>query len=449
MIQPAQKAVVPITEFRAQLNQMGGEFRIALPSHIQADKFQRVVMTSVQLNPSLLNADRRTFMASITKCAQDGLLPDGREAAFVIFKTKIKDERGKDKWVQAVQYMPMIAGIHKKIRNSGELSSLTSHVVYENDDFLYELGDEEFIRHKPKLNGPRGNAIAAYAIATLKDGTRIREVMSEEQIEDVRGVSKAKDGGPWVKWWGEMARKTVTRRLSKRLPISTDLETVLKRDDDFYDLNQPHKATVEQLTSRPTLEGASRAITDETSDQIPAEVIDQQEPEEDAGFDNPPRDAPRREDVWPDDGKTQEGSSQASGQAQGYCFVSMDGEVLTFDNPGEFAAAIVSAAKGCSDARSLEGLRDSNQETIKILPDYLLEQIEDVFSPTQTKTSAGIPETAISAISNAIRNSQNEKDLDHRLRVNEDSFRQMSNEQRTAMETLAVEVRNTLRKAGV
>ncbi len=82
----------------------------------------------------------------------------------------------------------------------------------------------------------RGPAVAAYAVAKTKDGGIYREVMSVADINKVRDVSRSKDRGPWVDWWSEMARKTVIRRLSKRLPMSTDLQAVIERDDDMYDL---------------------------------------------------------------------------------------------------------------------------------------------------------------------------------------------------------------------
>lgn len=67
-------------------------------------------MTAVQSNPALLSADRQTLFQACMKCAQDGLLPDGREAALVIFRTKKKIDN-RDVWVDAVQYMPMVAGV--------------------------------------------------------------------------------------------------------------------------------------------------------------------------------------------------------------------------------------------------------------------------------------------------------------------------------------------------
>ena len=87
--QEVQKS--PETVLRGQLSAMSPQFAAALPSHITAEKFQRVVMTVVQQQPDLMVADRRTLLASCMKCAADGLIPDGREAALVIFNTKIKD----------------------------------------------------------------------------------------------------------------------------------------------------------------------------------------------------------------------------------------------------------------------------------------------------------------------------------------------------------------------
>jgi recombination protein RecT len=128
--------------------------------------------------------------------------------------------------------MPMIAGILKKIRQSGQVAYVSAQVVHEKDHFIWKLGFEEDVEHAPPaLDQPRGKPIGAYATAVLKDGSRLLEVMSFEEIEKVRGVSRAKGSGPWVTWWGEMARKTVMRRLSKRLPMSSDLDDAFERDE--------------------------------------------------------------------------------------------------------------------------------------------------------------------------------------------------------------------------
>lgn len=226
----AQTNAVAKMEPRAQgvvgdVQRMEKQFALALPDHVSPEKFVRVVMTAINTNPDLQKADRQSVLAAAMKCAQDGLMPDGREAALVTYGNK-------------ASYLPMIAGVLTKVRRSGELETINAHVVYDKDAWRYTLGDDERIEHQPYLEGDRGKPIAVYAIAKTKDGGIYREVMSIAEVEQVRNVSRAKGNGPWVQWWGEMARKTVLRRLSKRLPMSTDLQQVFQRDDDHYDFRQ-------------------------------------------------------------------------------------------------------------------------------------------------------------------------------------------------------------------
>ncbi len=216
-------ALTPMEAMRGTLTRMQPEFRAALPPQIPVDKFIRTTLTAIQMQPQLLETDRRSLLGACMKAAQDGLIPDGREAALVIFRTKSGP---------ACQYMPMVGGILKKIRNSGELASISAQVVYERDSFTYELGDYERIEHKPYLGADRGKAIAVYAIARTKDGAVYREVMSVADVEKVRQASRAKDAGPWVDWWDEMARKTVIRRIAKRLPSSADVDAVIAADNE-------------------------------------------------------------------------------------------------------------------------------------------------------------------------------------------------------------------------
>lgn len=244
-------ALTPIESFRNTLTRMQPEFTAALPPQIPVEKFVRTVITVVQMNPSHLDADRRSLLGSCMKAAQDGLLLDGREAALVPFNGK---------GGRAVQYMPMIAGILKKIRNSGELASISANVVYQRDQFDYELGDEERIKHKPHLGDDRGTPVAVYAIARTKDGAVYREVMSVGEVEKIRRASKAANAGPWVDHWGEMARKTVIKRLAKRLPSSTDLDQVIASDNEAIGMSN-------DIVGSPTID----PVKQETPMALPAD----------------------------------------------------------------------------------------------------------------------------------------------------------------------------------
>ena len=241
---PAErKELPPLVKLDNQLEQRAEEFKKALPSHISPEKLQRTIITAAQSNPDLLSADRQSLITSCMKAAQDGLLPDGREAALVIFNTSEKGADGQWHKRKLCQYMPMVYGLRKKIVQSGEIVSLQTGLVYraeiEAGAFIYEVGMDPPIRHRPLLELPEEDLtddciVAAYSIARMKDGSVSVEVMRRGEINKVReasqtGATRDRKGaprqpkGPWVDWFGEMARKTVMRRHSKTLPMSGDI----------------------------------------------------------------------------------------------------------------------------------------------------------------------------------------------------------------------------------
>lgn len=210
----------------------------ALPPGIDPDRFQRVVLTAIQQNPALADKDRQQLYNSCLRAAADGLVPDGREGAFV-------EMGGKLTWT------PMVAGIIKRLATAG--INIDAQMVYENDDFEQTLGDDAAIHHKaPKLGQPRGGEIGVYAIARLPNGMVMREVMDRDQVEKVRKVSRSGANGPWAQWWGEMARKTVIRRLAKRLPIlDPKLAETIQRDDELYDFAAGNASAGDSAPSQP------------------------------------------------------------------------------------------------------------------------------------------------------------------------------------------------------
>lgn len=259
-------ALTPAT-IKQTVPAMTEEWAKALPSHITPERFARVVQTALLDDSEIRKCDPATVWAAATKCAQDGLLPDKREAAFV-------------KFGQTCQYMPMIGGILKRLRQSGEVKTINVQVVHENDDFLYEQGDTPKLEHRPDPFGDRGEMVGAYAVVTMKDGGVYREVMDRKQIEKVRGVSRARGAGPWTQWESEMWRKTVMRRLSKWLPVSNDVREFLERDDHLYDLNQSQPERRSRVAERYLPKKESAASDD---DVIEGEIVeDDDAPDADA-----------------------------------------------------------------------------------------------------------------------------------------------------------------------
>jgi recombination protein RecT len=223
------------------LDKGGAQFRRALPEHIPVERFKRVAQTAILNSPILMRADPRALLTELVKAAQDGLLPDGREAAIVPTGA-------------GVSYRPMVAGILKKARNSGEIAGISCEVAYKGEKFSVVLGDEPKITHERDLEAADDAPwVAVYAVATLKSGEKVRAVMTRAQVFRIRDRSDAyrawKAGKikstPWDTDPEEMAKKTVIKRLAKLLPSSTDKDEALRRTIEREDDEHTLEASVE------------------------------------------------------------------------------------------------------------------------------------------------------------------------------------------------------------
>lgn len=264
------KALSPVEAIKNDIAKMKPQFAKALPNHISPDKFIRTVQTAIATTPALVSSNRHSLFGAAMKSASDGLLPDGREAAIVTFKNK----QGE----QIAQYMPMVGGILKKVRNSGELASITSQIVYQNDDFSFYVDEDgEHVKHKPIMFGDRGDAIGVYALAKTKDGAVYIEVLTADEVKKVQNVSRGKNG-PWSgPFASEMWKKTAIKRLSKRLPMSTDLEFTMKADDDLYDLEPPQDEQPIKEVDNSSPQRLNKLMADEAQSDV-IEVYDEQKP---------------------------------------------------------------------------------------------------------------------------------------------------------------------------
>lgn len=223
MAQIAAK-IHPIVQFRTFIDERAAELRAALPEHIPPEKFIRVVITAAQINPEIIACDRPSLWTACMRAANDGLLPDGIEGAIVPFKNK-------------ATWIPMYQGLLKKFRNSGEFKWITAGIVRKGDTFHHFIDEKgEHFYHQ---NGDEpGEARRVYAVATTTSGGTFIADMSIAEINKRRNMSRTRyDGAPWETWFEEMAKKTALRQLSKYLPKSSDIEEMLRREDDSFNEN--------------------------------------------------------------------------------------------------------------------------------------------------------------------------------------------------------------------
>lgn len=249
----------------------------AAVSVVDPDKFMRVVKNALMKDPKIAEASTQSVFIECQKAIADGLVLDGREAALTRFHTK--------DGVQ-VAYIPMVAGIMKRVRNSGEVASWSAELVYEEEynqgRFTYHAAPDPKIVHQPIIIGDRGPVVAAYSAVRLRDGTYTYEVMNIDQLNAIRNrtKSKRKDGsiaGPWQTDTEEMYRKTVIRRHAKRLPVASELLEITRRVDSLYDVDEAEIEAVAQpvrkkVSAAQKLREAAQSMPVEES-EIEAEIV--------------------------------------------------------------------------------------------------------------------------------------------------------------------------------
>ena len=230
---PEQKSM------QSYIKSMEGEIKKALPSVITPERFTRIVLSAISVNPKLGSCTPQSFLGAMMTSAQLGLevnTPLGQ--AYVL--------PYNNKGVLEAQFQLGYKGLIDLAYRSGEVEVIQAHVVYENDDFECEYGLDPKLTHRPAVSN-RGEPIKVYAVFKTKSGGFGFEVMSMDDVKKhAAKYSKAYGSSfsPWKTNFEEMAKKTVLKRVLKYAPLKSDFvraavqDEVIKNNisDDMYDV---------------------------------------------------------------------------------------------------------------------------------------------------------------------------------------------------------------------
>lgn len=236
-------------DWKIALDERKDVFKTALPPTVDVDQFIAVCKRAVSTVPNLMDCiatSPSVAFNAFLDCAADGLMPDNRQAALVVFRN-----RRNETW--DLTYIPMVRGIIDRLHNTGLIKDIKVRMVFSGDEFEYITGDEEKITHKPA--GNIGEATHVYAIVNMKDGGVYRDVMTAKEIMVLKNMAIRKVGGADKAWrtpWGgefefEMWKKTVLHRLKKIMPMSAQDRTMIERNDDLYTFDgadEPQEAPI-------------------------------------------------------------------------------------------------------------------------------------------------------------------------------------------------------------
>jgi recombination protein RecT len=205
---------------------MREQFARALPKHLSPERFSRVAITALSRTPKLMDCTPSSLMKCLLDLSAMGLEPDGRRAHLIPYNNR---KQGTVECQLIVDYK----GLVELIRRSGDVVSLRAETVCEKDLFTWKNGE---IDHLINWRVNRGKVEAVYAEAVMKSGERQTAVMTNEEVEAIRKRSRSQQDSPWTTDWAEMAKKTVVRRLSKMLPLSSEIMDHVTKDDDQYSM---------------------------------------------------------------------------------------------------------------------------------------------------------------------------------------------------------------------
>lgn len=287
----------------------------ALPRHMDGEKFAKIALTAINKNPKLLECTRESLMLAMLQSAALGLEPNGRDAHLIPYGN-------------VCQFQLDYKGIVQLVRRSGEIADIHCDVVRRGDLFTYKFGKVVdhvpwFLRDDAKKPATAGEIYAIYSRVEMKDGGIACDVMSVEEVNQIRdgrsqGYKSAKKYGKSHPWdyeeqggsYCEMAKKTVFKRHSKWLPISSELAEALTKEDEaddslVIDAGEMGKS-LEEAVSRPKPPprakgvAAMKNVTPEAPKQEAAPAATEQAPAQaPVPVQEPAKEDPKKEEAAP------------------------------------------------------------------------------------------------------------------------------------------------------
>lgn len=236
-----------------------GALEMALPRHLQGDRFARIALTLVRSTPKLAECEPLSFIGALLVAAQLGLEPGPPLGLSWILPYYNKANRQLE-----AQFQLGYKGIIELYRRSGQYQSIQAREVCENDKFSYRYGLDDELVHEPPLREERGASFAWYAVAKFQNGGHAFVVLSRDQVEARR--KRGQDGPAWRTDYDAMARKSAVRALAPWLPLSPELERQLSADGRTFREIGP------DLVDPPALESGDGG--EGGDDLVEAEIVD-------------------------------------------------------------------------------------------------------------------------------------------------------------------------------
>lgn len=271
--QPQQNNVVRYENIAenvlAKVSSYQNDGSLTLPSNYSVENHLKSAWLILQStkdrnnNPALDVCTKDSIANALLDMVLQGLAVSKNQGYFIVYGNKLEFQRS---------YFGTVA-LAK--RTGGITKEPIANVIYEGDEFIYEILPEtaqiKIIKHDQKIENIDNSKIkAAYALIKLADGTSQIALMSMQQIRAAWNQGATKGQSPAHKNFpDEMAKKTVIGRACKMIINSSDDAWLYADKKDEMDVDIAERQREEIIKNKKTLD----IPTDEYEDVTNSDAV--------------------------------------------------------------------------------------------------------------------------------------------------------------------------------
>lgn len=224
------------------------ELKNALPANIGVDRFTQVALITITKKPEIFSCTKASVIGAIMTAASLGLYID--DDLGECFIDRVYNDLTKK---YEAQIIIGYQGLCVLGMRSGFVEYMQPRYVCEGDFFEYEYGLNDILRHQPTAQDRGNDKITHfYIVVKLTAGSKIFNVMTRQEVEEVRDRSSFYKNAPkkedtiWHIYFNKMGNKTVLRSLTKYIPLSPEMQLAVKLDEQLeYGVQDLSKQVIE------------------------------------------------------------------------------------------------------------------------------------------------------------------------------------------------------------
>lgn len=210
-------AKTQLVEVHSNLEKLLKDKSRALPKNFNATRFLQNAITVLADTPDIANIQSKSIARTMLKGAFLGLDFFNKECYAIPYRKNVGTKQAPN-YIKELQFQTDYKG---EIKLAKKYSLKKIHDIYaklvRKGDFFEEsiVNGQQVINFKPIPFNDK-EILGAFAVCLYEDNSMIYDSMTTIEIDKVRKTySKVPDSKAWKDSWGEMAKKSVLRRLCK------------------------------------------------------------------------------------------------------------------------------------------------------------------------------------------------------------------------------------------